>query len=210
VTVGVGMGNFNDVVMEQLADQGDGFYAYVNDEREAQKLFGDDLVSTLLTVAIDGKIQVEFNEDAVDEYRLIGFENRAVLDSDFRNDAVDAGELGAGHQVTALYELKVARGFDSADQIGTVQLRWEDPEEGSVRETRLVLTPSIVEDRWNDTDSDFRLAVTVAAFAEILRNSPHVGDVSMTQVAEEAAALSPGSGPIEELAEMIGRANSIR
>lgn len=210
VTVGVGMGNFNDVVMEQLADQGDGFYAYVNDEREAEKLFGDDLVSTLLTVAIDGKIQVEFNEDVIDEYRLIGFENRAVLDSDFRNDDVDAGELGAGHQVTALYELKVRSGFENADEIGTVQLRWEDPEERSVRETRLVLTPSMVDDRWNDTDEDFRLAVTVAAFAELLRESPHTGETSLAQVAEEAEALSSGSGAIAELAELVRRADDMR
>ncbi|MGI9596994.1 MAG: YfbK domain-containing protein [Acidimicrobiales bacterium] len=209
VTVGVGMGNFNDVVMEQSADQGDGFYAYVNDEREAEKLFSDDLVSTLLTVAIDGKIQVEFNEDAVDEYRLIGFENRAVLDDDFRNDAVDAGELGAGHQVTALYELKVRRGYEDADVIGTVQLRWEDPEERSVRETRLVLTPGMIDDRWNDTDEDFRLAVTVAAFAEVLRDSPHTGDVSLVQVGQEADALSPGSGSIQELADMIWNSDAL-
>lgn len=203
VTVGVGMGGFNDVLMEQLADQGDGFYAYVDDQRAAAKLFSDDLVSTLLTVAIDGKIQVEFNEDAVDEYRLIGFENRAVLDDDFRNDAVDAGELGAGHQVTALYELKLKDNYRESDQLGTVQLRWEDPEERSVRESRLILTPGIIDDRWNDTDEDFRLAVTVAAFAELLRDSPHTGEVSLTQVGEEADALSSGSGAIQELAEMI-------
>lgn len=212
VTVGVGMGSFNDVVMEQLADQGDGFYAYVNDEQEAEKLFSDDLVSTLLTVAIDGKIQVEFNPDVVEEYRLIGFENRAVLDQDFRNDAVDAGELGAGHQVTALYELKLVDGIgglasNGNDQLGTAQLRWEDPEERSVRETRLVLTSNIIEDRWSDTEDDFRLAVTVAAYAELLRESPHTGDVSLTQVAEEAESLSSGSGSIAELAELIRQAD---
>ncbi len=203
VTVGVGMGNFNDVVMEQLADQGDGFYAYVNDEREAERLFSDDLVSTLLTVAIDGKIQVEFDPDTVSAYRLIGFENRAVLDDDFRNDAVDAGELGAGHQVTALYELQLRSGIDGDDQLGTAQLRWEDPEERSVRETRLALTSSLVDDRWADTAEDFRLAVTVGAFAELLRQSPHVGSVSLANVAEEAESLSSGSGPIQDLADLI-------
>ncbi len=212
VTVGVGMGNFNDVVMEQLADQGDGFYAYVDDEAEADRLFGDELVSTLLTVALDGKIQVEFNADVVERYRLIGFENRAVLDDDFRNDAVDAGELGAGHQVTALYELTlrsdVGRDGSSPDQLGTVQLRWEDPEERSVVETRLVLTSDVVEARWTDTDPDFRLAVTVAAFAEVLRNSPHVGDITLRQVAEEAEALSSGSGPVEELVRLIEQAEA--
>lgn len=206
VTVGVGMGNFNDVVMEQLADQGDGFYAYVNNEREADRLFSDDLVSTLLTVAIDGKIQVEFNPDTVSEYRLIGFENRAVLDDDFRNDAVDAGELGAGHQVTALYEVTLRSGVADRDQLGTAQLRWEDPEEGTVRETRLVLTRNLIEDRWSDTPEDFRLAVTTAAFAEMLRNSPYTGEVSLDQVAEEAESLSPGSGDVEELAELVRQA----
>ena len=111
VTVGFGMGNFNDVTMEQLADQGDGFYAYVDTEDEAERLFEDELTSTLLTIAKDAKIQVEFDPEIVDSYRLIGFENRGVLDRDFRNDAVDAGELGAGHQVTALYEVELrARG----------------------------------------------------------------------------------------------------
>ena len=210
VTVGVGMGNFNDVVMEQLADRGDGFYAYVDDEQEAERLFSDDLVSTLLTVAIDGKIQVEFNADAVAEYRLLGFENRAVLDSDFRNDDVDAGELGAGHQVTALYELVLRSGVDEAASLGTVQLRWEDPDEGSVRESRLIVTPSMIDDRWGDTDRDFRLAVTVAAFAEVLRDSPHVGDVTLNQVADEARELSPGSGAIEELADLAAEAARLR
>ena len=203
VTVGVGMGNFNDVTMEQLANDGDGFYAYVNDEAEANRLFSDDLVSTLLTVAIDGKIQVEFDSDTVERYRLIGFENRAVLDQDFRNDAVDAGELGAGHQVTALYELTLHRGVRSSDRLGTVQLRWEDPDERSVRETRLELSGGIVSDTWNGTADDFRLAVTVATLAELLRDSPHVGDVTLEQVLEEADALSPGNGAVAGFADLV-------
>ena len=203
VTVGVGMGNFNDVTMEQLANDGDGFYAYVNDDAEAERLFSDDLVSTLLTVAIDGKIQVDFDESTVTQYRLIGFENRAVLDDDFRNDAVDAGELGAGHQVTALYELTLAPGASSGDRLGTVQLRWEDPDTRQVIETRLELSGAILEDSWGETADDFKLAVTVAAFAELLRDSPYTGDVGLQQVAEEAEALSQGSGSIEELAELI-------
>lgn len=203
VTVGVGMGNFNDVIMEQLADDGDGFYAYVDSVAEAEKLFGDDLVSTLLTVAIDGKIQVEFDPRTVSEYRLLGYENRAVLDQDFRNDAVDAGELGAGHQVTALYELTLQDGIRPGDSLGTVQLRWEDPDTGSVVETRLELAGSIVEDRWTDTTDDFRLAVTVAALAEVLRASPFAGDVSLAQVAAEATTLSPRNGAVAELEHLV-------
>lgn len=204
VTVGVGMGGFNDVVMEQLADQGDGFYAYVDDLGEAERLFGDELVSTLLTVALDAKIQVEFNPDTVERYRLIGFENRAVLDDDFRNDDVDAGELGAGHQVTALYELTLRTGFGGADgELGTVRLRWEDPEDGSVDETSLRLGGDLPADAWGDTDDDYRLAVTVAAWAELLRESPHAGEVTMAQIEAEVDALSSGSGAVEELADLI-------
>lgn len=202
VTVGVGMGNFNDVTMEQLANDGDGFYAYVNNEAEANKLFSDDLVSTLLTVAIDGKIQVEFDPNAVEQYRLLGFENRAVLDEDFRNDAVDAGELGAGHQVTAIYELTLRDGIDDRDRLGTVQLRWEDPEEGTVRETRLEVTATTLVDTWSETDDDFKLAVTAASLAEILRGSPHSGGITLAQVAEEADGLGSRNGAAVELADL--------
>ncbi|MEM8926531.1 MAG: von Willebrand factor type A domain-containing protein [Actinomycetota bacterium] len=190
VTVGVGMGNFNDETMEQLANDGDGFYAYVDNQDEADALFGDELVGTLLTVAIDGKIQVEFDADSVVEYRLLGYENRAVLDDDFRNDEVDAGELGAGHQATALYELKLADGVRPGDSLGTAQLRWEDPETRSVIETRLELSGAILEDRWTATSTDFRVAVTVASLAEILRDSPYRGDVTLDQVAAEAGSMT--------------------
>jgi Ca-activated chloride channel family protein len=205
VTIGVGMGNFNDVTMEQLANDGDGFYAYVDTVAEAEKLFADELVSTLLTVAIDGKIQVEFDPDTVSQYRLLGFENRAVLDDDFRNDAVDAGELGAGHQVTALYELTLHGSVAASDPLGTVQLRWEDPDTRSVVETRLELAGSILQPRWTETADDFRLAVTVAALAEVLRESPYVGDVTLAQIAAEADALAPDSGEVGQLSDLIRR-----
>lgn len=102
-SVGFGMGNFNDVLMEQLADKGDGNYAYVDTLDEARRLFVDNLTSTLQVIAKDAKVQVDFNKEVVSRYRLIGYENRSVADQDFRNDAVDAGEIGAGHHVTALY-----------------------------------------------------------------------------------------------------------
>lgn len=208
VTVGVGMGNFNDVVMETLADDGDGFYAYVNDVEEAERLFSDDLVSTLLTVAIDAKIQVEFNDNAVESYRLLGYENRAVLDNDFRNDDVDAGELGAGHQVTALYELVLRDGVDRSDRLGTVSMRWENPDDGDVIETRLEINGSVVEDRWSDTDEDFRLAVTVAALAEVLRGSPFAEDIDLEDVAEEIDNLG-GSSELDDLADVIDSARQL-
>jgi len=209
VTIGVGMDDFNDVMMEQLADQGDGFYAYVDDIAEAERLFSDELVSTLVTVAIDGKIQVEFNTDTVEQYRLIGFENRAVLDDDFRNDDVDAGELGAGHQVTAIYELTLRPGTSGRERLGTAQLRWEDPEERSVRETRLELTANAIDDRWSDTSDDFRLAVTVASFAEIMRDSPHRGEIDLAQVEAEAEALAQRSGQVNEFTRLVTMARDL-
>jgi len=106
-TIGFGMDNYNDVLMEQLADNGDGFYAYVDDMREAKRLFIDNLTGTLQTIAMDAKIQLDFNPEVVSRYRLVGFENRAIADEDFRDNSVDAGEIGAGHSVTALYEVKL-------------------------------------------------------------------------------------------------------
>jgi Ca-activated chloride channel family protein len=112
VTVGYGMGNYNDYLMEQLADQGDGFYSYVDTFSEAERLFVDELTPTLYVVAEQAKVQVVFDPDVVEEYRLIGYENRMLDDEDFTDDTVDAGELGAGHQVSALYEVELAEGAD--------------------------------------------------------------------------------------------------
>ncbi|MCB0048392.1 MAG: DUF3520 domain-containing protein, partial [Caldilinea sp.] len=126
-TVGLGMGNYNDTLMEQLADDGDGFYAYVDSMKEAERLFVDELTSTLLTIAKDAKIQVEFNPEVVERYRLVGYENRDVADDDFRNDEVDAGEIGAGHSVTALYEIELLPGSEDPEAlIATVRMRWEE------------------------------------------------------------------------------------
>jgi Ca-activated chloride channel family protein len=114
-TIGFGMGNYKDTMMEQLADQGDGNYAYIDSIDEARRVFGEDLEATLRVIARDVKIQVEFNPEAVIAYRLIGYENRDIADRDFRNDAVDAGEIGAGHTVTALYDVVLADGYRGED-----------------------------------------------------------------------------------------------
>jgi len=108
--------------MEQLADSGNGNYAYVDSLAEAEKLFVDDLTSTLQAIALDAKVQVGFNSEVVAYYRLIGYENRDVADQDFRNDAVDAGEIGAGHSATALYAVMFRPNVEG--RIATVQLRW--------------------------------------------------------------------------------------
>jgi Ca-activated chloride channel family protein len=139
VTVGYGMGNYNDHLMEQLADRGDGFYAYVDTFEEARRLFVEDLRSTLTPVAKDAKIQVEFDPRTVSEYRLVGYENRALADEDFDDDAVDAGEIGAGHRVTALYEVRPTAQAERGDSLGTVRVRWRSVDGGEQREDALAL-----------------------------------------------------------------------
>ncbi len=210
VTVGFGMGNFNDVTMEQLADNGDGFYAYVDTRDEAEKLFEEDLTSTLVTVAKDAKIQVTFDDAFVESYRLIGFENRGVRDSDFDNDDVDAGELGAGHQVTAMYELRLADGvsLDDRAELGVVALRWEDPDSGDVTEIDEDIDLRDIEPRWNDTADDFQLATVVVTFAEKMRDNPYADDVDMANLAIEADRIAEAidSDDADELADLIGRA----
>ncbi|NND75112.1 MAG: DUF3520 domain-containing protein [Ilumatobacter sp.] len=214
VTVGYGMGDFNDVTMEQLADQGDGFYAYVDTIDEAERLFADELTSTLLTVAKDAKIQVEFDPDVVEAYRLIGFENRGVRDSDFRNDDVDAGELGAGHQVTAMYEIELERGvsLDDRAELGVVQLRWEDPDSGEVIEVDEDIDLRDIEADWPDTADDFQLATVVTTFAELLRDNPYADDVDIGDLVDEVDRLADvlDADDVDELADLIAAASRLR
>lgn len=210
VTVGFGMGNFNDVTMEQLADNGDGFYAYVDTREEAERLFEDELTSTLLTVAKDAKIQVNFDDEFVESYRLIGFENRGVRDSDFDNDDVDAGELGAGHQVTAMYELELVDGvsLDDRAELGVVALRWEDPDSGDVTEIDEDIDLRDIEPRWTDTADDFQLATVVITFAEKMRDNPYADGVDMDNLAVEAERIADviDTDDTDQLADLIQRA----
>ena len=191
VTIGVGISNYNDVRLEQLADQGDGFSAYVDTRDEAERLFREQLTSTLETVARDVKVQVWFDPDLVREYRLLGFENRDIADRDFRDDDVDAGEIGAGHSVVALYEVELYRdAFGSrAAAFAEVSLRWEDADSGRVEEISGEVFADMLESSFRDAEPEFRLATTVAAYAEILRNSPYVRGVSLRDVEDVAGRL---------------------
>ena len=198
VSIGVGMGNFNDVLLEQLADRGNGFYAYINDRREAERVFGSELTGTLLTVASDARIQVEFRSDSVVRYRLLGYENRRMADEDFRNPAADAGEVGAGHSVTALYEIEPA--WTRGGFLGTVRMRWLDPLTG--REEQLLRDIDLADlaDDYYSAGPSFRLAATVAGFAEILRDSPYATGFTLDDVSREATALSSSfDGRVEVL-----------
>ena len=214
VTVGYGLNGFNDTTMEQLADNGDGFYSYVDTIEEAERLFSDELTSTLITAAIDAKIQVDWDPEVVDEYRLIGYENRGVRDEDFRNDNVDAGELGAGHQATALYEIVLDRDvtIDDRAELGIVKLRWQDPESGDVLEIDEDIDMRDIDARWTDTANDFQQATVVAAFAEILRDNPYADEVSLESLVEEADALSRviDTDEFDAFADIVEQAERLR
>lgn len=210
-TVGFGMGNFNDVLMEQLADNGDGHYAYVDDLDEAHKLFVDDLTSTLQVIARDAKIQVDFNPDVVSYYRLVGYENRAVADQDFRNDSVDAGELGAGHSATAIYAVQLRPGAQG--RIATVQLRWQDPDTYRVNEINGNLNTWDLAPDFNHASPHYRLAVLAAQYAEVLRGSPWAADISLAQIYELAAPLPQEISWDQEVSEfvyLLSRAGQMR
>ncbi|MCB9113039.1 MAG: von Willebrand factor type A domain-containing protein [Anaerolineales bacterium] len=185
-TVGFGMDNYNDTLMEQLADNGNGFYAYVDDRSEARKLFVDEITGTLQTIALDAKVQVEFNPDVVRSYRLVGYENRAVADEDFRNNKVDAGEIGAGHSVTALYEVKLLP--EAYGKIATVYMRWEDPDTHEVVEISKGFDVEQLARDFHGTSPYFQRAVIVAEYAEVLKGSYWAEDSSLDDVYEEATS----------------------
>ncbi len=190
-TIGVGLGPFNDVLMEQLANSADGTYHYIDSTHEARRIFGSNIVSLLALAARDAKIQVEFNPDTVLSYRLLGFENRDVADEDFRDNTVDAGEVGLGQSSTALYELEPAgrsRERGSRDWLATATLRYQRPRRGSITEIEASIGGADIARSFASASPHFRLAAVAAEFAEVLRRSPFVEyrDADMSLLVEEA------------------------
>ena len=209
-TIGFGMGNYNDILMEQLANDGDGAYHYVDTLAEARGVFVENLVGTLQNIAKDAKVQVDFNPEVVRSYRLLGYENRSVTDEDFRDDAVDAGEVGAGHSVTALYEIKLHPDADGA--LGVVSVRYEDPDSGEVSEVARAFQRSELETGFEDASPRFQLAAVVAEYAELLRESYWAQDGSLGQVAAEAnrvRGLLSQDGDVVEFAALVDQAGRI-
>jgi Ca-activated chloride channel homolog len=208
-SLGFGMGDYNDVLMEQLANQGDGMYAYVDTLEEAERVLGQELLGSLWTIAKDAKIQVMFNPAVVSRYRLIGYENRDIADEDFRNDAVDAGEIGAGHSVTALYEVLFHEEARPSEVALTVQLRYLNPNSNEPEEISQSLSRQDVLASFSQASLRFQLAATVAEFAELLRGSFWAQEGNMQVVAEEArrlARLLPEDTAVQEFAGLVGQA----
>ena len=210
-TVGFGMGNYNDVLMERLANDGDGSYHYVDELSEARRIFVEDLTGTLQVIATDAKVQVDFNPEVVSRYRLLGYENRRVADEQFRDDTVDAGEIGAGHSVTALYELKL---HDDADgTLGTVFVRYQDPDSSEVLEISRTLQRSELSAGFEDTSPRFQLAAVVAEYAEILRESYWAQGGNLEDVVAQARrvqGLLPRGSDVAEFADLTQRTLSIQ
>lgn len=206
-TIGVGMGNHNDVLLEQLANAGDGICNYVDDEREARRALVENFTGAMVPIARDVKVQLEFDPTRVRRFRQLGYENRAIAHQDFRNDAVDAGEVGAGHQVVALYELELAT-LDAEMPLGVVRLRWKEPTSGGrdpleddATEVERQLFASQATS-WDGASAGYRRAVVVAQFAELLRRSTHAREVSLDEVLAEGAKLASRGGD-PELAEFV-------
>lgn len=203
-TLGFGSGNYNDYLMEQLADVGNGNYAYIDNINEARKVLVDELTSTMHMIAKDVKIQVEFNPAIVTEYRLLGYENRVLEREDFNNDKVDAGDIGAGHSVTAFYEVtlvnsqqpfndplryqpKVVNSVDMSNEIANVKLRYKQPDqEHSALLSRTINIDEI--QSFEKQSDDFRFATAVASFAQLLKNSKYTGDLNFAQIVAIASS----------------------
>ncbi|MGF6111950.1 vWA domain-containing protein [Pseudomonas frederiksbergensis] len=222
-TLGFGVDNYNEHLMEQLADAGDGNYAYIDNLREARKVLVDQLGSTLDVVAKNVKLQVEFNPAQVSEYRLLGYENRALKREDFSNDKVDAGEIGAGHTVTALYEIvpagekgwleplryghaaSVASG--KSGEMAMLRVRYQLPEGGNSRLIERPITSSSA-----PASDDLRFAAAVAAFSQQLKDGRYTGDFSLkdTEALARGARGDDRFGLRAEFVQLVELAQSLR
>jgi len=227
---GFGMGNLKDAKLEKLADKGNGQYGYIDSLREAQKVFVEGLSGTLITIAKDVKIQIEFNPARVGAYRLIGYENRKLADRDFDDDTKDAGEIGAGHSVTALYEIqppeKAAAVRERAGlkyqaraetevkdehsrELLTLKLRYKQPDGN---ESALLEFPAVEPTEGSRPSPDFQWAAAVAGFGMVLRDSPFRGQASLNLV-EELAQGAKGEdkfGRRGEFLELVRKAKQLR
>ncbi|QRK14154.1 von Willebrand factor type A domain-containing protein [Archangium violaceum] len=208
-TVGFGMGNYNDVLMERLAQVGEGNYAYVDQLEEARRIFVQNLTGTLQVVARDVKLQLELDRQAVIRYRLVGYENRMLAKEQFADDRVDAGEVGAGHSVTAIYEVKLREPIPS---FATLRIRYKAPEGGDSRLMEKQLPSSILRTAYGSAAPPTRLSYVAAAFAEKLRGSYWVRTLSWAQLVslwEEVGEPLRDRPDVRELGALLRKAQAL-
>ncbi len=173
-SIGVGLGNYNDVLLEQIADKADGNYFYINELDEGIRVFDKQLDATMELVGKDVKMQVEFNPDSVAEYRLIGYENRGLIMADFENESADAGEMGAGHEATALYELKLK---NREGVICNVAVRYKNELESY--EEKIIVSSTITQ--FSEIPDNFKLAISASRFAQILKRTSPPPQISLVR-----------------------------
>ncbi len=210
-SVGYGRGNYNDATMEALARDGNGNYFYVDSLAESERIFGTELPSTLEVIASDVKIQVEFDDTTVDRYRLVGYENRVMDNEDFEDDTKDAGEIGPGHTVTALYEIELNPAAQtSTSYLATVRLRHKAQygEDSELIEHGIKM--SQVSDTFAGASDGFRFVAAVAEFAEILRESMHSDGARFDDVKQIAQDAAPADDDAkQEFIELVGDAQNL-
>ena len=227
--LGFGRGNLQDAKMEALADQGNGNFAYIDGMDELRKVLGTEVGATLVTIAKDVKIQVEFNPALVSRYRLIGYENRLLAARDFNDDTKDAGEIGAGHAVTALYELEPASAESNPEvdplkyqaartpspaatepELMTVKIRYKAPT-GDVSKLISSAVPAGAR-AFAQASLDTRWAATVAGFGMLLRDSPHLGTLTWSSLLDQAreSVGRDRAGRRAQMIDLIGRARDLR
>ena len=207
-TIGFGMGNYKDELMEQLADHGNGNNFYIDSVAAAKKVFQEQLTANLEVVAKDVKLQVDFDPAMVARYRLVGYENRDIKDEQFRDDKVDAGEVGPGHEVTALYELELTANAARSAPLGTVRIRYKQPDGEKATEAGFPMVggpaPSFAA-----ATADFRFAFAVAAFADVLRGGQDAEHWSLAAIREMASGAAGSDKDRLELVGLIDKAIAI-
>jgi len=218
--LGFGMGNYKDNKLEIISDKGNGNYSYIDNIQEARKIFIKEFGGTLFTIAKDVKLQIEFNPEKVNAYRLIGYENRLLNAEDFKNDKKDAGEMGSGHQVTALYEIipvgveesipdidplkyqkkEQVSNHTYSNEVATLKFRYKKPDESSSIADSISIYES--KNKQDFTSSNFKLTAGIAQFGMILRNSEFKGNSTVENTVE---LIKTGRGNDEEgyVGEMI-------
>jgi len=231
--LGFGRGNLNDSMLEAISNAGNGFYGVISSEQQAAEYVNERMLSTLSLIARDMKVQVEFNPARVAAYRLLGYENRAIADDDFRDDVIDAGEIGAGHRVTALYEIvpsgasvpeiegapapESGAAYDGAREVASddlvlVKVRYKHVDAGTTDpalEVAAGLAPAAIAQSLQDADLDLQWANAVAAFSEVLKHSPYAGAVDLDAVDAVLAGQADRDDTRAEFYELFLRAREL-
>jgi Ca-activated chloride channel family protein len=212
-SAGFGSGSYSDEMLEKLANSGDGNYVFIDSPQEARRVFVEQMSATIQNVAKDAKIQVEFDPSAVRRYRLIGYENRDIADKDFRNDSIDAGEVGSGQSVTALYEIEFEPDALRNADVGTVFVRYRNTDTNEIEEISRRIARDAVAPHTPESNPRLFLAASAAEFAELLRGSEHAAGGSfaaVVSVLERATGALPLDQKAKELLSLVKYAKRLK